>query len=167
MDTIAASSMAKRVLVSALIGVLAGAFPIYPINLALYQHYIIHNDYWFSIGLLKATEISLERAPGTAILGLTIASPLIAIAVATGVVCRRSINRHPLLWASVAPVLVWLFTCAVFALSRPNPWSEQHGYVDRLIDALHGIDNSLFFFAPAAGALCFAVLMRRAARRAS
>ena len=164
MDTITASTMAKRVLASALVGVLAGAFPIDPINLALYQRYVIHNDVWFSMELSEAIKISLERAPFIAIFGLVIASPLIAIAVATGIACRRLIIRHPLLWATTAPALVWLFTCTVFALPRDNPWSEQHGYVDRLINAMKGIDNTLFFFAPAAAALCFVFLTYRAAR---
>ncbi len=155
--------MAKRVVVSALVGVLAGAILVDPVIDVLYQHYVIHNDYWLTIGRLEAIGIMLGRAPGTAVIGLIIASPLIGIAVATGVLFRKRIDRHPLLWAGFAPVLVWLFTCVISATTIANSWAAEHGFVDRLVVVMRGIDNSLFFFAPAAAALCFAILSRRAA----
>ena len=165
MGTTTISAMAKRVLASASVGVLAGAFPIVPINLALYQHFVIHNDYWTSISFFEAFKISLERAPGMAILELIVASPLIAIAVLTGVVCRRSIDRHPLLWAIAAPVLVWLFTCAIFAYpDNSQTWEPHRSFLQRMADAMQGIDNTLFLLAPAVAALCFAILTYRAGR---
>lgn len=167
MGTTTISTMAKRVLASASVGVLAGAFPIDPINLALFQHFAIHNDYWFTISLSEAVKISLERAPGMAILGFIVASPLIAIAVVTGFVCRRSIDRHPLLWAIAAPVLVWIFTCAVFAYPDDSQtWLPHRSFLQRMAGTMQGIDNTLFFFAPAVAALCFAILTHRAARHA-
>jgi hypothetical protein len=163
--TTSAPAMAKRVLLSALVGFLAAAVLVDPVITVLYQHYMVHNDYWLTIGPLEAAEALLVRSPGMAILGAIIASPLIAIAAATGIVFRRSIDRHLLLWTSITPVLVWLFTCAVFALSKDNIWREQHSYFDRLMLEAKGIDNSLFFFAPVAAAMCFAALTRRAAGR--
>ncbi len=158
--------MAKRVLISAIAGVLAGTVLIVPVTVS-FQRHVIHDGASFAIGLPGAVGFwLLAEITGLPILGAIVASPLIVIAVATGIVFRRSIDRRPLLWTSVAPVLVWLFTCAVFALRDDSqPWMPHRGFPQRLLGTLRGVDNGLFFFAPAASALCFAVLTHRAVRR--
>ena len=152
--------MAKRVLISAVVGVLVAAFVVLPIMTATTAPTSL-ND-WAQTAANLLMLIGLQ-GPGFAIVGLILASPLIAIAVVAGVVFRRSIDRYPLVWSSIAPVLVWLFTCAVFALQDDSqPWMTQRNFLRRM----QGVDNSLFFFAPAAATLCFAILTHRAARRA-
>ena len=152
MATTTAAGMAKRVFVSALVGVVAGAVLILPV-VSEFGHIVLfrHIGFW------------LAGVPWLVLLGLAIASPLIAIAVAIGVLCRKSIDRHPVLWSSMAPVSVWLFTCAVFAGPESSQtWAPHRDFLQRLQGEVKGVDNSLFFFAPAAAALCFAILTRRA-----
>ena len=154
--------MVKRVVISALVGVLVGAFVIIPLMTATAGPPGVHEWTLSAANLLMLIGV---QGPGFAILGLLAASPLIAIAVVAGVVFRRSIDRYPLVWSSIAPVLVWLFTCAVIALQDySQPWTPR-SYTMRMLDIMQGIDYSLFFFASAAAALCFAALMHRAARR--
>jgi hypothetical protein len=122
---------------TALVGVLVGAFVIIPLMTTTTAPPGLDDRARTAAKLLMLIGV---QGPGFAILGLLAASPLIAIAVVAGVVFRRSIDRHPLVWSSIAPVLVWLFTCAVIDLQNySQPWT-QLSYFLRMLDTMERID---------------------------
>ena len=148
-------TVALRVILSAAVGIAASAVLFDPVSLALFQRYKIHNDYWFSEP--RFWEV-LERAPGTAFLGIIVSSPLVAMAILAGILFRRSIGRHLGAWAVASPLAVWTFVCVLDAMLRDNIWFETHGIVDRLWETFTDFGNAVFLLGPAASGLTFYLL---------
>jgi hypothetical protein len=144
------NSIAIRVFLSGLAGVAAGAI-VLPIML-------VRPD-----NLLTAILSVLGGAPFLAFVGAVIASPLVAIAILTAVIFRKSIEKRLLLWCCIAPFAVWSFVWIFEAIHRNNFHTIQ-GFLTQLYYTSTANENLLFLFCPMGASLVFFLLSRRPTR---
>lgn len=156
------NAVAKRVLISAFVGIVVTALFIDPITTAAFQYFVVHNDYWGRRdNLAKNILRIIENGPGTALVGAILTSPLVAISLAVAIMFRRSIERRLVVWCLFAPISIWAFVCCCDALWRNNPYFISHNLLDRLSMTFSSIDNLLFLFSSAVASLAFFLLSHR------
>ncbi|MCJ2130269.1 hypothetical protein [Methylobacterium sp. E-045] len=98
-------------------------------------------------------------------ISLTVASPLILIAIVCGVLLKRAIERHLLAWSLAAPVIVWLFVSMMDAVMRRESNVGMAEVPGRLARAMRNGENLLTLFAAAVAGVVFYVLSAKRRKR--
>ncbi len=150
-QTFARQVIAKRVMVSAFIAVVFGGFFVLPL---LTAPQLIATLSWLSIG-----------GPFFTLVGAVLVIPLVATALLTAIVFRKSIEKHLRLWCGIAPVTIWAFVCFALALLQTDQLYHPKSLATRLSDTFSDVGNLLFLISPAVAALAFYVLSERRRRR--
>lgn len=91
-------------------------------------------------------------------LSLIIASPLIFIAIVSGMLLKRAIERHVLAWSVAAPIIVWLFVSVTSVVMRRGSVLTVGDIPGRLAGAMQNAENLLMFFGAAIAGVAFYVL---------
>jgi hypothetical protein len=154
--------IARRVILSALIGISLSSVLVFPAILAAFQYFVFHNDYWVrSENIGKNIYRIITNAPSITIVGIIISGPLVLLSVLTAILFRNIIKRRVLLWCCAAPISIWTFVSVIFAMIS----HDYYAFPNRLLATFSAIDNLIFLLGPMLASITFFYLSRRANAR--